>query len=100
MSSPPCTADQPSEPPAETTVGGSPVRSDTGWSRRWSDDGSSIGARPTCASLAPPHRLTSVSGPPRSEEHTSELQSLMRLSYAVFCLTKKTKHRHSSPLLQ
>src|SRR3546814_1138403 len=35
---------------------------------------------------------------PRSEEHTSELQSLMRHSYAVFCLTKKTtniynKHR-------
>src|SRR3546814_3280597 len=30
---------------------------------------------------------------PRSEEHTSELQSLMRISYAVFCLTKKkTKH--------
>src|SRR3546814_5570434 len=27
---------------------------------------------------------------PRSEEHTSELQSLMRLSYAVFCLKKKT----------
>src|SRR3546814_2266050 len=27
----------------------------------------------------------------RSEEHTSELQSLMRLSYAVFCLTKNTK---------
>src|SRR3546814_9687504 len=30
-------------------------------------------------------------GPPRSEEHTSELQSLMRISYAVFCLKKKTK---------
>src|SRR3546814_4210535 len=33
----------------------------------------------------------------RSEEHTSELQSLMRNSYAVFCLTKKQqtdKHRH------
>src|SRR3546814_4524669 len=29
--------------------------------------------------------------PFRSEEHTSELQSLMRTSYAVFCLTKKTK---------
>src|SRR3546814_17999875 len=29
----------------------------------------------------------------RSEEHTSELQSLMRISYAVFCLKKKTKHR-------
>src|SRR3546814_14482593 len=28
--------------------------------------------------------------PDRSEEHTSELQSLMRISYAVFCLTKKT----------
>src|SRR3546814_1462238 len=35
-------------------------------------------------------------GPGRSEEHTSELQSLMRISYAVFCLKKKkrieTKH--------
>src|SRR3546814_1429693 len=30
----------------------------------------------------------------RSEEHTSELQSLMRLSYAVCCLNKKTKHIH------
>src|SRR3546814_6999662 len=28
---------------------------------------------------------------PRSEEHTSELQSLMRISYAVFCLQKKTR---------
>src|SRR3546814_8018860 len=39
--------------------------------------------------------------PPRSEEHTSELQSLMRISYAVFCLKKntqtqynKTRHKH------
>src|SRR3546814_1982596 len=30
---------------------------------------------------------------PRSEEHTSELQSLMRISYAVFCLKKKTKKK-------
>src|SRR3546814_4339849 len=29
----------------------------------------------------------------RSEEHTSELQSLMRISYAVFCLQKKTKQK-------
>src|SRR3546814_2529549 len=29
----------------------------------------------------------------RSEEHTSELQSLMRISYAVFCLKKKSKHK-------
>src|SRR3546814_10530773 len=37
------------------------------------------------------HRLIGArSGlPRRSEEHTSELQSLMRISYAVFCLTKK-----------
>src|SRR3546814_3839254 len=31
----------------------------------------------------------------RSEEHTSELQSLMRISYAVFCLKKKTTITHS-----
>src|SRR3546814_10739409 len=30
----------------------------------------------------------------RSEEHTSELQSLMRISYAVFCLKKKKTHNH------
>src|SRR3546814_4564561 len=29
--------------------------------------------------------------PPRSEEHTSELQSLMRISYAVFCLNKNIR---------
>src|SRR3546814_1747884 len=31
---------------------------------------------------------------PRSEEHTSELQSLMRISYAVFCLKKKKRNEH------
>src|SRR3546814_7907257 len=31
----------------------------------------------------------------RSEEHTSELQSLMRISYAVFCLKKKTTKTHA-----
>src|SRR3546814_8393111 len=41
----------------------------------------------------------------RSEEHTSELQSLMRISYAVFCLKKKTKttptsHNHLSIIPQ
>src|SRR3546814_7097498 len=35
----------------------------------------------------------STSSARRSEEHTSELQSLMRISYAVFCLKKKTKYR-------
>src|SRR3546814_2695421 len=39
------------------------------------------------------------SPPPRSEEHTSELQSLMRISYAVFCLKKKniTITQHNRP---
>src|SRR3546814_7874385 len=32
---------------------------------------------------------------PRSEEHTSELQSLMRISYAVFCLKKKKKTKNN-----
>src|SRR3546814_8177040 len=32
----------------------------------------------------------------RPEEHTSELQSLMRLSYAVFCVQKKKNHTHNS----
>src|SRR3546814_7441899 len=35
------------------------------------------------------HKAITMSGQQRSEEHTSELQSLMRISYAVFCLKKK-----------
>src|SRR3546814_5042474 len=48
-----------------------------------------------------PHALAPVADLPvlevqiRSEEHTSELQSLMRISYAVFCLKKKKKNRLS-----
>src|SRR3546814_7877276 len=38
-----------------------------------------------------PHQEINASTDERSEEHTSELQSLMRISYAVFCLKKK-KH--------
>src|SRR3546814_7776310 len=38
-----------------------------------------------------PRSLRAITGIARSEEHTSELQSLMRNSYAVFCLKKKTK---------
>src|SRR3546814_3477551 len=41
-------------------------------------------AAPIAAVVMPP-----VAPPVRSEEHTSELQSLMRISYAVFCLQKK-----------
>src|SRR3546814_4176817 len=42
-----------------------------------------------CASLAVWYSAFSERSPWRSEEHTSELQSLMRISYAVFCLKKK-----------
>src|SRR3546814_1844615 len=46
------------------------------WDRRWADSTADVqGKLPI----------------PRSEEHTSELQSLMRISYAVFCLKKKKK---------
>src|SRR3546814_3906595 len=38
--------------------------------------------------------------PGRSEEHTSELQSLMRISYAVFCLNKKNKARKYHTILK
>src|SRR3546814_3747892 len=44
-----------------------------------------------CAALAGLGVLDLDRAPQRSEEHTSELQSLMRISYAVFCL-KKQKH--------
>src|SRR3546814_1423317 len=39
-------------------------------------------------------RAIGTTGASRSEEHTSELQSLMRISYAVFCLKKKNKSKH------
>src|SRR3546814_7180119 len=40
--------------------------------------------------------LSKTLGAGRSEEHTSELQSLMRISYAVFCLKKKQQHHTAS----
>src|SRR3546814_6606222 len=63
-----------------------------------------IAASRTCVlrqgarSASQPGALKSVSSPnsqpvSRSEEHTSELQSLMRISYAVFCLQKKNKNK-------
>src|SRR3546814_6511140 len=36
----------------------------------------------------------------RSEEHTSELQSLMRISYAVFCLKKKNRHKKTQLIIK
>src|SRR3546814_10294635 len=42
----------------------------------------------------PDYLISEMDETRRSEEHTSELQSLMRISYAVFCLKKKTKHKY------
>src|SRR3546814_5064808 len=42
-------------------------------------------------------RTTAPTASRRSEEHTSELQSLMRISYAVFCLKKKKKKKNTQP---
>src|SRR3546814_8411546 len=67
-------------------------------SRAAAPRGACGGTRPAAASLHPARPARGKPGigdPPmcvsRSEEHTSELQSLMRISYAVFCLKKKTK---------
>src|SRR3546814_4172623 len=43
------------------------------------------------------HHFPAYRGALRSEEHTSELQSLMRISYAVFCLKKKNNYTTSNP---
>src|SRR3546814_1081203 len=51
--------------------------------------GSSLFGAQLAAQLGLPYGFASHF---RSEEHTSELQSLMRISYAVFCLKKKIKH--------
>src|SRR3546814_9772260 len=40
--------------------------------------------------------LSNKFSPDRSEEHTSELQSLMRISYAVFCLKKQTEKENTT----
>src|SRR3546814_8254114 len=51
----------------------------------------------TPAAITPPIVAAPASTPnSRSEEHTSELQSLMRISYAVFCLKKKINHKHTN----
>src|SRR3546814_3864993 len=74
------------------------------WSVRFLPRGAGGCGRSRSAAVAPHGRLRTGSGPgsrrrartasavgrrSRSEEHTSELQSLMRISYAVFCLKKK-----------
>src|SRR3546814_17894238 len=74
-------------------------------SARTPGDDQTAGVRAWCARPTPPTaraRRTEALAPSRgsaarerrSEEHTSELQSLMRISYAVFCLKKKKTNTH------
>src|SRR3546814_4635304 len=66
--------------------GGSPYEVGEGHTQRVSDDNQVVDVRRSGPLLDPVDGLTIEA---RSEEHTSELQSLMRISYAVFCLKKK-----------
>src|SRR3546814_7630439 len=49
-----------------------------------------------CSSASPTRSILAIAC--RSEEHTSELQSLMRISYAVFCLKKKNRKNNTYTL--
>src|SRR3546814_4366186 len=63
------------------------------------EDGADVGSRRDVLFVEQPfsnHNGGNLAFGPRSEEHTSELQSLMRTSYAVFCLKKK-KNKHHTP---
>src|SRR3546814_5996175 len=53
------------------------------------DESPADGAAPVACTTRVGVRRWTAARPTRSEEHTSELQSLMRISYAVFCLKKK-----------
>src|SRR3546814_1737119 len=64
----------------------------------WRNDGTAYSRGPAHqrAELIPPGTGGARTGS-RSEEHTSELPSLMRISYAVFCLTKKKTPQSENP---
>src|SRR3546814_4669482 len=71
---------------------------DTNVSKLWQkDESSSPAAIRRDALIGKPQPFGRRPRLPRSEEHTSELQSLMRISYAVFCLKKKqnTTNKHN-----
>src|SRR3546814_8169431 len=67
----------------------------TGWSKRVDDHVTGLNKsaedwdETDAATRARNEKMARIGDGTRSEEHTSELQSLMRISYAVFCLTKK-----------
>src|SRR3546814_9166794 len=68
---------------------------DQGGKRRRHIAAAPLGAGNRMARTAPGLRQPLADGGIRSEEHTSELQSLMRISYSVFCLKKKKQFDHT-----
>src|SRR3546814_3893939 len=72
--------------PTSTSPSTSPASSGVQPRPTSSSDDAATAPRPDPVRVRTPHE-------PRSEEHTSELQSLMRISYAVFCLKKKRQTR-------
>src|SRR3546814_6364980 len=80
-------ADVKRQPPAPVSLSGKPAAP----ACRLSGVEHGAGPLPQDRGQRPDHRCAGGSGrePDRSEEHTSELQSLMRISYAVFCWNKK-----------
>src|SRR3546814_4748006 len=73
---------------------------DSQWQRRVSNGKRAYGPRAGNSCALQQWRARCWSRAVRSEEHTSELQSLMRISYAVFCLKKlNAMHQYASSLL-
>src|SRR3546814_3570417 len=62
----------------------------------WFDKGIFVDLKPLIDEYGDPAVLQWDDITARSEEHTSELQSLMRISYAVFCLKKKKKNQYTN----
>src|SRR3546814_7521544 len=76
------------ETPSRFEYHGDPAKTAAAWNDKgWSSLGD-VGNLDADGYLYLADRVSNM----RSEEHTSELQSLMRISYAVFCLKKKKKH--------
>src|SRR3546814_1659702 len=87
-----CSSDLDNDPQSQDTQSRDDARHYR--SRRTAGFGAATDTHPASRAASCPAGSTRTAGdrdPRRSEEHTSELQSLMRISYAVFCLKKKKK---------
>src|SRR3546814_10606079 len=81
--------------PSSTSSGAAPVAA--GWNTRYTRTPGRSSRCWLSSSTTGPSTKRPMPDAQRSEEHTSELQSLMRISYAVFCLKKK-QHNYDSKI--